>query len=736
MMNSISKSNPKTEKVMKKSFLLMGLAAAALSFTNCNKQEVEIPAAGDPFAIQLTSVEETRTANDGMATKWVEGDALSVFYATAGSTSYSANNQFTVTNAEANLATADITLAEGTYDWYLMYPYDSHITTPANEDGYLAIGSKSNAAQTQTGLNNMEHLAGANIPLWGTAKNVASTDVPTVEMHQIASVIEVNVTNTLSKPINVLSIAFTGTEDIVGTYYINISGNTPALVPSGDKFVSKTATLSVEGADAIPAGNTASFYLAIKPFTAPAAGELGISVVAEEGAYEKTLKLSSATTFAAGHIKTVNVGFETAGDFDTVAQVLSKGEGEGYNLGNVLVYAVNGKSVILGDATAKILLYMENHGLAVGDRINLLNATAGIFHEALQMTSGTITVLSNGNTVNHGTPVDLNDENAASNLVSTFQGSGYHSAVYVSMTGFQDGRYIENDNTELYMVSANNATDQKDVDATGYVYNYYVSSVAGSFSTVICDVAVAENGRTVTPSEQSLTWTSATDMTPKSFTVTTTLPSTNGFTVSPASLTYFDYSVSGNTVTVTPKGTITANQQEVLTLTHTGNEKIKATVALNRKASTTVVDALTRSFLGIPVTTTYAAFEGVGGQSGAVYAGICAGGKDVGTNGAIQLRTKNSNEGIVTTASGGKVKKIVVKWNSTTTSGRTLDIYGKTSAYTAATDLYNTSKQGTKLGSIKYGTSTELTVSGNYTFIGLRSNSSAMYIDEIDITWE
>ena len=62
--------------------------------------------------------------------------------------------------------------------------------------------------------------------------------------------------------------------------------------------------------------------------------------------------------------------------------------------------------------------------------------------------------------------------------------------------------------------------------------------------------------------------------------------------------------------------------------------------------------------------------------------------------------------------------------------------YGKNSAYTQATDLYNSSKQGTKIGSIVKGTSTELEITGNYAYIGLRSKSSAMYITSITIEWK
>ena len=117
--------------------------------------------------------------------------------------------------------------------------------------------------------------------------------------------------------------------------------------------------------------------------------------------------------------------------------------------------------------------------------------------------------------------------------------------------------------------------------------------------------------------------------------------------------------------------------------------------------------------------------------SDAVYAGQSAGG-----NKSIQLRSSNNNSGIVTTTSGGKVKSITVEWNNNTTNGRTLNIYGKNSAYSAATDLYNTSNQGTLLGTIVNGTSTSLTVSGDYEYIGIRSASGALYLTSVSIVWE
>ncbi len=141
-----------------------------------------------------------------------------------------------------------------------------------------------------------------------------------------------------------------------------------------------------------------------------------------------------------------------------------------------------------------------------------------------------------------------------------------------------------------------------------------------------------------------------------------------------------------------------------------------------------VTDVLDLAFTGVSGTS-YSDWSDKTGTSGAVYAGNSAGGND-----AIQLRSKNSS-GIVTTTSGGKVTKVEVTWNDNTSSGRKLDIYGKNTAYSEVSDLYNNENQGTKLGTIEYDDNEPLIISGDYEFIGIRSNDGALYLDEIQITW-
>ena len=146
--------------------------------------------------------------------------------------------------------------------------------------------------------------------------------------------------------------------------------------------------------------------------------------------------------------------------------------------------------------------------------------------------------------------------------------------------------------------------------------------------------------------------------------------------------------------------------------------------------TTTVTDVLTNSNTIGETTNNYSEWTATG-ISGAEYAGQSAGG-----NGTIQLRSNNSNSGIVSTTSGGKVKKVTVTWNSNTADARTLNIYGSNTAYTAASDLYG-NNAGTLLGTLNKGNEeTNLNITDDYAYIGIRSASGALYLDKIEIDWE
>ncbi|MBQ9356603.1 MAG: chitobiase/beta-hexosaminidase C-terminal domain-containing protein [Prevotella sp.] len=145
-----------------------------------------------------------------------------------------------------------------------------------------------------------------------------------------------------------------------------------------------------------------------------------------------------------------------------------------------------------------------------------------------------------------------------------------------------------------------------------------------------------------------------------------------------------------------------------------------------------VTDELTWEGLGLNGSNnTYAEYSGISFNSPAVYA--CQ--ASSGTGSYIQLRSNNNNSGIITTTSGGKLKSVTITFNLKTTD-RSISIYGKNEPYVAATDLYTESTQGTHLGDIAANDSKTLTVEGDYTYVGLRSKSGAIYIDKITIEWE
>lgn len=147
----------------------------------------------------------------------------------------------------------------------------------------------------------------------------------------------------------------------------------------------------------------------------------------------------------------------------------------------------------------------------------------------------------------------------------------------------------------------------------------------------------------------------------------------------------------------------------------------------------TITDVLNVEIVGSR--TSYGDWSVKSSRSTAIYAGHSTG------KNSIQLRQSENKSGIITTTSGGKARKISVTFHSSTssTSNRILNIYGKNQAYTATTDLYSntSSKKGELLGTITYGKTTELSISGDYTHIGICvAGNYTIYLSDISIEWE
>lgn len=296
---------------MRKSFVYAaGLMCLALSITDCQKELVDqtTPASEPNFELFAQPV-TTKTANNGLDTKWVANDAINVFHAEAGSTAYDSDGRFTVKDIETGRFDGTVSKslsADKSYDWYAFYPYTSQISTPGDREvGWVTVGGTS---QTQTGNGSRAHLAGESCPLYGIASNVASDKVPSISMNHLTSVIKVSVTNNSGEDLTVSSVSFTGTEDIVGTYFINFAASPVSYKSSGNAYVSSTASLTVSNGEALANGSSADFYIALKPFTAKTGSTLKLAV----NGYEKTLTLKNDITFTAGHIKPLNFNYDTS----------------------------------------------------------------------------------------------------------------------------------------------------------------------------------------------------------------------------------------------------------------------------------------------------------------------------------------------------------------------------------------------------------------------------------------
>ena len=381
---------------MKKSLFFAGLAAAALAFVGCNK-EADYAGNGRKVEIVLSDV-ATRTINSGMSTEWNAGDELSVFTAPAGTTTWSANTKFTVQDASANRATGEVELTADAYDWYAFYPYTRAIPNPTTlnpegstyeRSGYTTVGGQ---FQTQKMDDNMEHLAGVKVPVFGNVKNVPADETPVIEMKNAASVVRFKVVNDLDEAIKVLSVKFTAPEDIVGTYYIDFSGTAPAFVGSGDTYVFDNVMVTNADPSGISPDSNADYYAVIKPFTAAAGAKLKVEVEAEnadgtkKGTATKEITLAAATEFKPGYIKLLNIPFDATMTTVTAQEIPYEESFEGgvgkFTIDNVIGSGIwtpataSGQNCMKG--TSHFTTNVEGESWLISPEIDGTTATNGV----------------------------------------------------------------------------------------------------------------------------------------------------------------------------------------------------------------------------------------------------------------------------------------------------------------------------------------------------------------------
>lgn len=316
--------------------ILIGFVLGSCEQLDSPKME-EVNDSGN-FTVYL-SQPQTKTANDGMSTKWVEGDVINVFHAVDGTENYVNDNSFTCDNVPANKFSG--TLAEelnsdSNYDWYAFYPSinTANGDTPVKFKKYIGRTSMSSFAGkvTQTGNNSMAHLAVGKdgFPVVGFVNNVPASEFPTIPMKNVASVICVNVTNTLSEPIVISSVDLVTPKPIIGNFTIELTGNDIVASGAGQELI----RLEVAEGSQIAGGESAKFYIGVAPFTVTSGEEMLLYVNAAIG--EKTVSQRIAkvfdgeTPFKSGFFKTFNVSYAQT---DVVPVKVNKSDFQTLNLG-------------------------------------------------------------------------------------------------------------------------------------------------------------------------------------------------------------------------------------------------------------------------------------------------------------------------------------------------------------------------------------------------------------------
>ena len=191
------------------------------------------------------------------------------------------------------------------------------------------------------------------------------------------------------------------------------------------------------------------------------------------------------------------------------------------------------------------------------------------------------------------------------------------------------------------------------------------------------------------------------------------------------------YSVSPEDagITVDNTGKVTASSDAAIgttvTLTLTYNDTLTATTTI-----TVVGDAIThtlnQSFFGLTDGNADYKTHKVTTEDGASYEAQCA------SLYGIQIRSKNSNSGIIGHFDGKSCQSITIAFHNQTSSGKEVYIYASNTAFTIA-DMY---KSANKVGTItnsngKY----TYTFTDSYSYIGFRSASGAIYMTSVDIIW-
>lgn len=304
------------------SFPLLICSCSPISLDDHNIEPIE-------YTLYLSSP-MTKTINDGISTKWKMGDRVQVLFAETGTSNYQQGFDFKITDVESGRIEG--TLPEEfdpnlMYDWYIGYP-NSGSVSPIRKMSIGIWGSERFAIQI--GNDNSSHLAGPyHYPLVGNIKGVPGVKSPSVQMKNVAAVIIFNVRNYTDQDLTIQDIQLKAPEVINGEFEVDFSGEEILVTPKQKESI---ARLEVQEGTPIKPGETAKFYMGVKPFSYQVGDELICVPSAisqgESLACRIAKVIDAPVLFEQGTITTVNLDFvpSTApltvnrADFDTFNQ--------------------------------------------------------------------------------------------------------------------------------------------------------------------------------------------------------------------------------------------------------------------------------------------------------------------------------------------------------------------------------------------------------------------------------
>ena len=189
-------------------------------------------------------------------------------------------------------------------------------------------------------------------------------------------------------------------------------------------------------------------------------------------------------------------------------------------------------------------------------------------------------------------------------------------------------------------------------------------------------------------------------------------------------------------ITYSNDGKLSANETAVVGTTATitvtcGSVSDTATVTV---IPTTITHTLNGAFFGIPVKeSSYSTYKKT--VDGANYEAQASAGNDADSGKGLQLRSKNSNSGVIANFAGRTCKSITFTFDNHTQAGRSIEIYASNSPFTIA-DMYKNFV--TKVGTIDYSSSNltqTYTFTADYSYIGFRSADGALYLKSVEVVW-